>query len=284
MLVTIGVRNGGEGAMPGTLTSDAPWLVLVTTGLDPAAREQSIEVRIEPSKLKERVETGRVVVMTDSGDTATITFEVEQTGLPTVWIAALAATGIVLLIGAIVAFAFFGTTPKTALQLRIDPLGTTVRLGTQRYTGGGHIVTVEDPPTGMVDVTVESSNFKPWTQRVDIAPDRINVLEVRLDLAHPLDWVPGPDQRRVEVPRSSVGSQFDEVKPAIDACFTSLGEKGRVQILLRRDGRAAGLVIDETVGDPSALRPCVERQTAALFISPLKDGDYATMTYEFSGK
>lgn len=74
----IRLRNGGGGAMGGTVSTDVPWLKAHPTRLDPNAREQAVAVRISQKRLPDGPVVGSVVIATDNGERARVVYEIRR--------------------------------------------------------------------------------------------------------------------------------------------------------------------------------------------------------------
>ena len=56
---------------------------------------------------------------------------------------------------------------------------------------------------------------------------------------------------------------------------------GTVRIHIRESGRAQGVEMEgDGISDPR-VRTCLTRQAAAVYVHPLKEGDYATVRYDY---
>lgn len=102
---SIVIRNGGEGPMNGTITSDVRWLKVHPTQLNPSAHEQTISVQLlrgtsgVGTELPSASTTASVTIETERGERARINFEIRK-GLSSTTIAAagLASVGLILLL------------------------------------------------------------------------------------------------------------------------------------------------------------------------------------------
>jgi hypothetical protein len=96
-VATISIRNGGDGRMGGTVSGNEPWLGIHPTRLDPALREQEIEVQIDRADVPHQVSAAVVTIETDRGERARVVFEIHK-GTPAWTIVALVAA-VLLLVG-----------------------------------------------------------------------------------------------------------------------------------------------------------------------------------------
>lgn len=77
-VASITLRNGGDGAMAGTVSSDVRWLVVDPTRLDPAARQQAISVQVDRADVPENATSAVVTIQTEQGERARVVFEVRR--------------------------------------------------------------------------------------------------------------------------------------------------------------------------------------------------------------
>jgi len=94
-VATIAIRNGGDGRMGGTITGNEPWLGIHPTRLDPALREQEIEVQIDRADVPHQVSAAVVTIETDRGERARVVFEIHK-GTPAWTVIALVAAALLL--------------------------------------------------------------------------------------------------------------------------------------------------------------------------------------------
>lgn len=74
-LVSITVRNGGDGEMGGSVSTDVPWAAVDPARLDPRAREQVVSVQVDPSDLPAGRAAAVVTIRTDRGEQGEVTLE-----------------------------------------------------------------------------------------------------------------------------------------------------------------------------------------------------------------
>ena len=73
--VRITVRNEGEGSMPGTVSSNVPWMQISPSQLDPNRRTQVIEALVEPDGISGNAAKGVVTIDTLHGESRTVTID-----------------------------------------------------------------------------------------------------------------------------------------------------------------------------------------------------------------
>lgn len=95
-MATISIRNGGDGAMPGVVAADVPWMAVDPTRLDPEAREQTISVQVDRADVPEGVNAAAITIQTDRGERARVVFELQR-GPGTGQLAALAVAAVLLI-------------------------------------------------------------------------------------------------------------------------------------------------------------------------------------------
>jgi hypothetical protein len=90
------IRNGGDAAMAGTVSSEARWLTVEPNSLDPKARQQTITVRVDPAAVPDGAGSGAVVITTDRGERARVVFELRK-GPPAALL--LGAAAVIVVVG-----------------------------------------------------------------------------------------------------------------------------------------------------------------------------------------
>jgi hypothetical protein len=95
-VATIVIRNGGDHPMGGVVRSDAEWLAVDPTRLDPTAKEQEISIQVDGDDVPDDIGTGVVTIQTDKGQVARVVFELNR-GPSWALLAALAMTALLLL-------------------------------------------------------------------------------------------------------------------------------------------------------------------------------------------
>lgn len=97
---TIRVRNGGDGQMGGTVTTDTPWLQVHPSALTPDVEEQVITVWADPRVFTHGSTTARVTISTHRGERADVHLHFRQTSRAQIAvIVALSATLVLLILG-----------------------------------------------------------------------------------------------------------------------------------------------------------------------------------------
>lgn len=86
-VATIGIRNGGQGPMPGVVSADVPWVVVDPKRLDPAAEEQRISVQIDAADVPDAARAAVVTIETERGERARVVFELQRRVAPSLAVA-----------------------------------------------------------------------------------------------------------------------------------------------------------------------------------------------------
>lgn len=98
-VVTIVIRNGGDGGMPGTVVSDVRWMAVDPPRLDPVARQQTISVQVDRADVPENATSAVVTIQTEQGERARVVFEVRRGLSPWIVGSATAAVLVVVMAG-----------------------------------------------------------------------------------------------------------------------------------------------------------------------------------------
>jgi hypothetical protein len=261
--IHIAVRNRGSGAMPGTVSTNVPWLVAVQSVLEPEAPQQTIEIRLAPGLIGARDDLGLVQIHAGNAGSAVIEVQLARRR-SRVWLAALALSVVACGAAAVIGLGLASAT-TSSLVIHVDPGGTVSIDG--EVIGTGTTVRVEHPPTGTVAIAVTGGpNFQPWARSVEIGTGRETTVDAELQLAHPLAEVPAGEAPGCEdaASRRAVGERL----PALKRCIGPAGAQGAsVTVRVGTEGLAVGMDL-HAAGLSSATRRCIERQVAALALSP----------------
>jgi hypothetical protein len=277
--VSIVVRNGGEQPLRGTIRSDRGWLQVITTALSPDVRQQSVQVQIDPTKLKGRSESGQVFLVSESGETASVEYEVSRDAPPYALMFA-AGAGVGLLVLAAVGV-WVMLTRETTHVIDIDPWAEEVLID-GKAVGHGTRVVLASPRSGMSTLTVRHLNFKPWVKDVDLSAGQRT--DVKLDLAAAMDFEPSEGLKRANLDQTLADDVMSTFKPRLDACLragTTSATRGYVRIHVGKDGHATGLEVQSDARTTPAVLGCLRRQAAGPVFPPLADGDFATVRYDY---
>lgn len=276
----ITIRNGGDRAMTGRISSDQFWLQVSPHQIDVNATTQDIQVIVNPSHVPPGVAKARVSVVTDRGEKGVIIFEIKR-GLPA-WVFGVGAIAIAIAAGA----AFMTLSPKKYdLDLVIDPWAEEVVFDGQSL-GPGTAFHLHDlvGPTAVLEV--KHPNFKTYRQEMTSEELQSGQHSVELELNREMDFKPNDEHHRTSVNQREASSVVGDLRPAFDSCLSANGEPksvltGSIRIYITQDGLAAGLTIEGSRSDDANVQTCVKRQAAAAKFDSLVDGDYASVRYDY---
>ncbi|MBW1879839.1 MAG: DnaJ domain-containing protein [Deltaproteobacteria bacterium] len=280
----IRVRNTTNEPMPGRVSTDEPWLIANPSRLEPSRKEQVITVRINPRDVPSNRATGVVTVQTDRGDRASIVFEVRKR----LWKPALFGVGILAVAGAIglagSSLGWFSGVDRTVV-IHVDPTSDDVLVDGVSM-GSGSLVVIPEAPEGLVTLTVLCTNFETHIQEMDMRGVWGTTLHVPLELKHALDFRPTEDMVQVEVDQDEVQRIMTPRTRGMDDCVRLAAApgsmlSGKVRIHIGPDGSAIGVDMEGGGTKAPEVRECLMRQAAAVKIRPLRDGDYATVRYDY---
>ncbi len=283
---TINIRNGGDRPMAGQVTRDEPWLIIETQEIDPNQKEQGIIVHIAPEMMDGDRATGTVTLQTDSGDQATILFDVQRIG-PLRQIARVVAALLVVI--AFVSFAGWGLGVfggGGSIQINVDPLAEVIQLDGVTV-GSGEGVTIDNLPTGPVTLQVTHPAFQPYSRDLNSIDRSVGVVDVVLDLAHPLDFKPTRTMKRGAFSQESAAEVVGARATGFDRCVRKSAEVGQIlngtiRVHINPEGRAIGMEVEGKNTDRPDVHKCLARQAAVISFDPLNEGDYATVRYNYA--
>lgn len=276
------VRNGGSEPMTGRISSEQPWVQVNPRQIDPHAVEQDIEVTFEPAGMPGSTATAVVNIVTDRGERAAITF---HAGRDRTLVYAAVGGGLALIGLLALGVAFMGSGPST-LRVEIDPWSEAVKLDGEQV-GSGRRVTLKDLDSKPHVLEVTQPNFQPYKRELTEADLDAGILRVELQQDRRLDFRPTDEMRRTSIPQDEASKVFSQRSSSIDACIERVVQPGSVltgaiRVHIDKGGLASGLETQGKHTDSRDVARCLERQAAALVFSPLQNGDYATVRYEYT--
>ncbi len=290
----LGVRNGGDQAMPARIRTDVPWMTVEPVELDPLAKLQSVTVTIDTRAPPGAI--GQIVASGGLAGNASLRVEIARK-TPWAHMTRTAMMATVPLIGltAVVALAAWWVSrrpepaivdpvPPAPWTIAVTPVASEIRVNGD-YAGRGQRVALDAFAGSVVDLQVFHPNFPTVTQRVKVKPGTITA--VTLTSPRTLDFVPDPSHVRANVPAREADPALAWVSAGFDNCARQTASSGDLvtgTILVHVDGKgvARGLQITGDQVEDSALRACVEPLAAAVFVPPLLQGDYATLRYDYA--
>ncbi|MCB9678412.1 MAG: DnaJ domain-containing protein [Alphaproteobacteria bacterium] len=278
--LSIEVRNGGEMPLRGTIASDQAWLRVLSPSLKPELKQQSVKVQIVPKLIEARQANGTLTLTSESGEKVQIEVVATRKGAPVLLFAlGGAGLGALVLVG-VLAVTWLGA--STDYVIDIDPWAEEVLLD-GKSVGSGSRVVLDSPPQGEATLTVRHRNFKPWVRDVTIEPG--GSYDVDLELSSRMDFKPAPSQRRANLDQRVAGEVMTHFQPRLDRCLRSgLADKpmqGVLRIHVGPDGYTTGVEIQGDGAKSPAIVECLKQQAAGPVFPPLKDGDFATVRYDY---
>lgn len=171
------------------------------------------------------------------------------------------------------------------VSIRVDPFATSVRLD-GKDLGSGEMFLARMRPNQEYTLEAVHPNFRTLKETISIEPTTTE-LEVRLEQTAPMDFEPREAQRRSSVPQAEASRVFSDRSRAIDDCLRRvvLADEvltGAIRIHVDAGGYPIGMETQGKHTDDPGVRQCLLRQAAALVFSPLQNGDYATIRYEYT--
>jgi len=283
---TINIRNGGDQAMGGQVSRDEPWLIVETQDIDPNLKEQGIVIHISPELMEGDRATGTVTIQTDSGDRATVLFDVQRIGVARRLVQFVAA---VLIVVAVSAFAGWGLNAMTAggsVQINIDPYAAVIQLDGVTI-GSGEGVIVDNLPAGPVTLQVTHPAFKPYSRDLNKIDRGLGKVDVVLELLAPLEFVPTKNMKRGAFSQEKASQVVGARAAGFDRCVRQSAEVGQIltgtiRVHISPQGKAVGMEVQGKNTDRPEVNKCLARQAAVIAFDPLKEGDYSTVRYNYS--
>jgi len=279
--ISIEVRNAGEMPLRGTVRSDVPWLSVLTTSLAPELKRQPVKVQIDPGLVEGRSATGTITLVSENGDATTVTFvAVRKNPKAMLYVAAGGGVALLLLLLVVVGIWLNGASEYT---IEIDPWAEEVLID-GKVVGHGGLVVLDDPPLGEATLTVRHPNFKPWVK--DVVIEAGGRMKVDLDRSAPMDFEPTGSLRRANLDQRIAGSVMSEFQPRLDACLRAgltddKGLEGVLRIHVSTTGYTNGIEVKGDGARSPAILRCLKRQAAGPIFPALKDGDFATVRYDY---
>ncbi|MEZ4323158.1 MAG: DnaJ domain-containing protein [Myxococcota bacterium] len=279
--LSIEVRNGGEMPLRGNITSNAPWLRVLTSSLRPDLKQQSIKVQVVPKMMEGRSAKGTVTLVSETGTSIDIEVTATRDGPPIALFAIGGATA--GLIALIAIGAVLWLTKSTDYVIEIDPWAEEVLID-GKSVGKGSRVVLPSPPIGESTLTVRHRNFKPWVK--DVVIEAGGTTQVELELSAPMSFKPAPSQRRANLDQRIAAEVMAHFRPQLDSCLRSgltgdAGLTGVLRIHVGPDGYTTGLDVQGDGTSSPAIMTCLKHQAAGPIFPPLKDGEFATVRYDY---
>ena len=286
--VRITVRNEGEGAMPGTVSTDVPWIQVSPKKLDPKRSTQIIEALVEPDGIPGNAGKGVVMIDTLHGESRTVTIDALKHIVSPVmmFVAALSLVGIVGLFAGLYLSGIIGSPvdspERTILAVNVDPPAGEVYINDEIVGNQGTMSIVDNFPIGSpFQLRVELDGFEPFVRDIEVNHGDQFRVEVDLQLRDAVDYEPpeGADEAILE--DDTLDALLEQRATHLDACFTRnlrTSEPYRAEVTVRGVVSARGFIQGIAFGDSNFRSPavdtCIRRQLRALKL-PLLAGDFA---------
>jgi hypothetical protein len=302
-VTTIEIRNGGDQRLVGSVESDEPWLEVEPFELGGELKLQTIMVRVHPSRITEYPACAVVRIDAGGGGQASVGFTVNRRVRLQKLVLALSAM-LVAVVVVLVGIKVVGwvqeelasqppPSPEPMLQAR-EPSGMrlTVDPGAENVfvngvsVGYGTEVVLPEPMDLRGKLMVRHPNFRTWVRDVPLG-DASQHMVVRLELERRMDFVPTDDLVKGSVRQRDAQEVMGPRSASMDACIQRVASSGdfltgTVRVHIEASGRAAGMDVQGDRVDDPVVRACLEREAAAISFSPLRDGDYATVRYDYT--
>ncbi|MCB9758745.1 MAG: DnaJ domain-containing protein [Alphaproteobacteria bacterium] len=288
------VKNSGQGKMPGRVTSDRDWLQVNRSRLDPDARQQEVEVVINPRAMPRSKGVALVTVVTDHGERRAITMRVERASMPVPIVVGAVMLGLILVAVLANALGLFDSSstdpvepvPVPPLHILNDPTSDSVRINGSPV-GKGEVVEVTSYPVGEpFTLSVVLDGFRTHTQEITVMPgSEPEPIEVYLPLADNLSSPPDETRLKVgDVNNEMVLAALDTRTEGVESCLrTHLSSKPGLEANLTVDvyfNSVGGLIFidvkDKNFDNESAMT-CVKRQLRAVKFPTVEGGDYGVV-------
>jgi hypothetical protein len=283
----IDIRNGGDLPMSGQVTRDEPWLIIETPEIDPNLKEQTIIVHVSPDMLPGDQDTGRVTLQTQSGERASITFEVQRVSsmrrVIQFGVALVVSVGLAVLLGSLIMGLLHD---PGSLAISVDPYAESIQVDGVSL-GSGERVVLDSLPDGPLTLQVTQPGFRPYTRSLNDIDRDLGQVDVVLELVNVLDFEPTRKMKRGAFSQEEATAVVGTRAAGFDRCIRTSAVPGQIltgtiRVHISDEGKAIGLQVDGKNTELPAVRKCLERQAAVLAFRPLTEGDYATVRYSYS--
>jgi len=173
----------------------------------------------------------------------------------------------------------------TDLEINIDPIAEEVLVDGESVGSGARIVTKN--PIGARTLEVRHPRFRPIVRELEKSEWESGKVDVTLELLEPLDFRPDGTMVRGLVPQEKAAEVFGARADAFDRCIKPTVEKGQiltgtVRVHVGGRGQAIGMAAEGKNTDRADVLDCLARQAAVIEMGPLKQGDFATLRYDYS--
>ena len=286
--VRITVRNEGEGSMPGSVSSNVPWMQISPSQLDPNRRTQVVEALVEPDGISGNAAKGIVTIDTLHGESRTVTIDaIKHIVSPVMlFVTALSLVGFIGLFTGLYLSGIIGSSVespnRTILAVNVDPPAGEVYIDDELVGNQGTMSIVDNFPIGTpFQLRVELDGFEPFVRDIEVNRGDQFRVEVDLELREQLDYEPPEGAQEATFKADDLDAQLEQYATHLDACFTRnlrTDDPYTAEVTVRGVVTARGFIqgldlVDANFRSP-AVETCLQRQLRALKL-PLLAGDYA---------
>lgn len=284
------VKNGGQGKMPGRVTSDREWVQVGRSRLDPDANQQEVEVVIHPRMMPRNTGVALVTVVTDHGERRAITLRVERTAVPLPYVAgalifiAVVAAMVAAILGLSGRHSKSAASTGAALEILVDPTSDSVRVNSRAVGQGERVRVDKDLPVGKtVNISAVLDGFEPAEAEVAVNAGETQTVRLSLKLRDTFAK-PAANLKEASVNAEIANKALESRSRGMQACFQSsltdrpgLEAKMTVDIYFNHLGSLIYADIREANFDKDAILPCVQRQLRAVKFPSFEGGDYGVV-------
>ena len=282
------VANAGEGPMPATVTSDAGWVQISPSVLDPNRRTQVVEALVEPDGMPGNAAKAVLTIDAEHGEVETIVIDaIKYVVSPlTLFVSAILAVIVCLVV---VAGSFLGVlgsevgkTNDTILGVRVRPPAGEVYINDELVGNQGPLSLVNSVPVDEpFQLRVELDGFEPFIREVELSSGDDETIEVDLVLRDAVDFEPTPGMVEASIDADAIDAAIEARQEPFDNCFTRnlrtntpFTAEIEITCTVTDRGFIHGVKFGAANFRSPAVQNCLKRQLRALKL-PLIPGDYA---------
>lgn len=282
------VANAGEGPMPATVSSDADWIQISPSVLDPNRRSQVVEALVEPDGMPGNAAKAVLTIDAEHGEVETIVIDaIKYVVSPlTLFVSAILAVIVCLVI---VAGSFLGVlgsevgeSNDTILGIRVSPPAGEVYINDELVGNQGPLSLVNSVPVDEpFQLRVELDGFEPFIREVELSSGDDETIEVDLVLRDAVNFEPSPGMVEATIDPDAIDTVIEARQEQFDNCFTRnlrtntpFTAEIEVTCTVTDRGFIHGVAFGAANFRSPAVRGCLKRQLRALKL-PLIPGDYA---------
>lgn len=284
------VRKVGSGRLKARAScSPSDWSSVSPEVLSSSEAEQTLTLRIDPSKMTSSTGTVRLVVASGLNERRTVTFSVTRprrlpwVGILVGGVLAAAATAAAVLLPGWLSPPEPPPPPTAVLDVSVDPpFGEVWVDGKLRSSEGGLRLAEGLTEARELSLLVRREGFSEWTSTVQVTPGQTTTVAASLELNDPMDFAPDEEKVEGEIDARETRSRIQARSGALERCLldhtrTPAGERYTVEIesLITPSGSIRGTRMTADPPPSKAMTSCLHRELRAIPL-PLFQGDYAT--------